>query len=185
MINALGRDRRRTDALGDVGGGVAGGREAEGEGGVDLEAEVRVVAVLDEDAQALLALVQHRLQPRAAVDGGALRVPAHVGQAARQPSQLVRALRPVLGQVRPRRPHHRGRRQRRREQAAQPPHGAPALPPGKHHGMRVLHGEAPQRLVLSFLIYAKKDSRTNIIVFFCNSCGLVQVGTVDIEIDVD
>lgn len=100
--------RSGTDALGDVDGVVAGGGEAEGEGGVDLEPEVRVVAVLDEDADALLALVQDLLQPAAAVHRGGLGVPADVRQASGQPHQLVRALRLVLVQVpRNRRPRSR------------------------------------------------------------------------------
>ena len=85
-----------TDALGDVGGGVAGGGEVDGEGGVEGEAEVGVVAVLDEQAEALLALVDHLLQPRAAVYGGRFGLRAHVGQAGSQPHQLIRALLPVL-----------------------------------------------------------------------------------------
>ena len=57
----------RTNTFRDVSWDMASIGELQGEGGVDLDAEVGVVAVLEEDAEALLARLHHLLEPRAAV----------------------------------------------------------------------------------------------------------------------
>lgn len=68
-----------SDAL--VDGGVTLTGETEGESGIDLEAEAGVISILNQQAQALFALLQHLLEAGAAVHWGEFGLPAHIGQA--------------------------------------------------------------------------------------------------------
>lgn len=104
-------------ALGDISGSLADWREPEGEGDIDVESQLGIVAILDDDAQALLARRQDLLQPTAAVWGRCPGLPLHVRQASRHPRQLIRALLLVLGGIPARSPaqnqsneHHEHRR---------------------------------------------------------------------------
>lgn len=108
--------------MGDVGaGGAAGVGEREREGGVDLDAQVGVVLVLDEHAQALGALPQHLAQAAAAVGRRRAGLPLHVLQARRQAHQLVRALRLVRAHVAARHGRHGDGRGRGQRQHRSPP----------------------------------------------------------------
>lgn len=68
-------------ALGDVGRGAADRRQSEGEGDVELDADLGVVPVLDEDAEALGAFEEELLEAGAAVRGGSLGGPLDIGEA--------------------------------------------------------------------------------------------------------
>lgn len=84
----VGQARRMvTRAVGDglVEGSVAFGGKGEGKGGVDLEAEARIISILDQQANAVYSIFQHLFEAGATVARGGLGLPAHIGQACRQP----------------------------------------------------------------------------------------------------
>lgn len=78
-----------TDALGDVGRGMASIGEGQGEGAINFEAKIRVILVPDEDTEALLALLHHLLQPTAAVNGSRLGIAADIRQARGEADEFV------------------------------------------------------------------------------------------------
>jgi hypothetical protein len=113
---------RRTGAVGEGRGVVAEGGQVHGAGDVDLEAQRRLVAVLDQHAQALLAGGHHLLEPRAAVGRRRprRRLVLHERQARRQAHQLVRALRPVRREVPARHARQRQSHQQRHHRRRRP-----------------------------------------------------------------
>ncbi|KAF7836990.1 Protein YLS3 [Senna tora] len=79
---------------------MTGRGKVEGESGIEGDAEVGVVAVFDEDAEALHALLHHLFETTTAIDGGSFGLTTNVWKARSQPYQLVRALFSVFRQIR-------------------------------------------------------------------------------------
>lgn len=78
-----------TDALSDVGRGMAGIREGQSKGAIDFEAKIRVIFVLDKDTKAFLALLHHLFQSTAAINGWYLGIAADIRQARSEADELV------------------------------------------------------------------------------------------------
>lgn len=62
-----------------VHGGIAFGGKGEGEGGVDLEAEARIISILNQDADTFATIFQDLFETGATIARGGLGLPAHIG----------------------------------------------------------------------------------------------------------
>lgn len=91
------------------------GRQLRSQREVELQAELRLVAVFDEDAEAFEA-IGHDLADAGAAIGGRRRCMAlHVDEASRQSHQLARALRLVAREVRPSQAEEKAQKEQRKQ----------------------------------------------------------------------
>lgn len=94
-------EMRLTRALGYISRCVAFIRKAQSKSSIDLKAKARIIPILHQYTQTLLALLHHPFEPGATIRRRRFRVAANISKTRREADQLVGAFRPVLRHVRP------------------------------------------------------------------------------------
>lgn len=78
-----------TDALSNIGRGMASIGKCQSKGAINFEAKIRIILVLDENTKAFLALLHHLFQPTAAVNGWHFGIATDIRQARGEAYELV------------------------------------------------------------------------------------------------